>query len=157
MSEHQAQLYRIAFSYLKNETDALEAVQEVTYRAYMNIHKVKKSEYAKTWLIRIMMNYCLDELRKRGRAQVGLEGLKEPEAPSNLDVSDRLLLEDAVQQLDESYQLIILLKYFHDMTLSEVANSLGIPLGTVKTRLHKALELLRKDLSKGGAAHESYR
>jgi RNA polymerase sigma-70 factor (ECF subfamily) len=64
---YQEPMYRTAISYLKNEGDALEAVQEVTYRAYRNIKTVKESAYFKTWLIRIMMNYCQDVIKKSKR------------------------------------------------------------------------------------------
>jgi RNA polymerase sigma-70 factor, ECF subfamily len=144
ISEHKVQLYRMAFSYFKNEQDALDAVQEVTYRAYTKIHTVKKPEYAKTWLIRIMINYCLDELKKCQRsshltdhALIG-EGVKDP------DVLDLLMIQQAVQQLKEMDQTIITLKYFHQYTLTEIAESLERPIGTVKTQLHHALQALRE-------------
>ena len=65
MREMRSKRYRTALAYLKNEGDALEAVQEVTFRAYEKIHSLKKPEYAKTWLVRIMMNYCRDVLHKQ--------------------------------------------------------------------------------------------
>ena len=65
MHLHKVALYRTALSYLKNETDAIEAVQEVTVRAFTTIHTLRKPEYAKTWMIRIMMNYCNDVLKTR--------------------------------------------------------------------------------------------
>lgn len=67
MHSYQEALYRTAISYVKNEEDALEAVQEVTYRAYRSIKTVKEPAYFKTWLIRIMMNYCLDVLKRSNR------------------------------------------------------------------------------------------
>ena len=60
MDMHKITLYRTAFAFLKNEQDALEAVQEITVRAYKKIHTVKNPRYMKTWLIKIMMNYCQD-------------------------------------------------------------------------------------------------
>lgn len=144
IGEHKVQLYRTAFSYFRNEQDALEAVQEVTYRAYTKIHTVKKPEYAKTWLIRIMINYCLNEMKKRQRSlqfnnhEQNEVGVKDP------DILDFLLIQQAVQQLKENDQTIITLKYFHQYTLTEIAESLNRPLGTVKTQLHHALQTLRE-------------
>ena len=67
MHSYEEALYRAAISYLKNEGDALEAIQEVTYRAYRSIKTVKEPAYFKTWLIRIMMNYCQDVIKKSKR------------------------------------------------------------------------------------------
>jgi RNA polymerase sigma factor (sigma-70 family) len=64
MLQHKEQLYRIAYSYFKNQEDSLEAIQEVTYRAYKAVRKLKEPAYFTTWVVRIMMNYCTDELRK---------------------------------------------------------------------------------------------
>ena len=59
---YKIDLYKTALAYLRNEEDALEAIQEVTYRAYQNISNVRNKQYIKTWLIRIMINYCNDQL-----------------------------------------------------------------------------------------------
>lgn len=67
MQIHKIQLLKIALSYLRNEDDALEALQEVTFRAYQAVKKVKQPEYFSTWLIRIMLNYCHDQFKKKNR------------------------------------------------------------------------------------------
>lgn len=64
---YKMDLYKTALAYLRNEDDALEAVQEVTYRAYRHITTLKNKRYAKTWLIRIMINYCHDLFHNRQR------------------------------------------------------------------------------------------
>lgn len=143
IGEHKVQLYRTAFSYFKNEEDALDAVQEVTYRAFNKIHTVNKPEYAKTWLIRIMINYCMDELKKRKRLHVLTDQLLTVEGSKEPDIINLLMVQEALGQLKEMEQLIIHLKYFHQYTLTEIAESLGRPIGTIKTRLHHALQVLR--------------
>ncbi|WP_275887781.1 sigma-70 family RNA polymerase sigma factor [Bacillus sp. P14.5] len=65
MKIYKMQLYRIALSYFRNDQDALEAIQETTFRAYKGIGKLKKPSYFSTWLVRILLNYCNDELRKK--------------------------------------------------------------------------------------------
>lgn len=65
MKIHKIRLLKIAISYLQNEGEALEALQEVTFRAYRSIKKVKQPEYFSTWLIRIMINYCHDQIQKK--------------------------------------------------------------------------------------------
>lgn len=146
MMSYHNELYRTAWRYLKNEHDALDALQEVGYRAFRNFHKVKNPQYVKTWMIRIMINYCLDEMKRRKRV-VPVGSLSE-ETDQNCDCAVSLDIERYVQSLDEKYQLIIVLKYYHQYTLSEIAENLEIPLGTVKTRLNHSLELLRNQMQK---------
>lgn len=68
MASCQSELYRLAWRYLKNEHDALDALQEVSCRVYKHFYKVENPKYVKTWMIRIMINYCLDELKRQKKA-----------------------------------------------------------------------------------------
>lgn len=146
----QDQLYRIAFSYLKSEADALEAIQETTYRAYKNLRKLKNPKYFKTWLIRILINYCIDELKQRKRHPSLTEDFHGSE--TNID-PEALGLRQAVDKLDDRYRQIVMLKYFEGFTIREIADMLESPEGTIKTWLNRALTALRNDLGKDG---ESY-
>jgi RNA polymerase sigma-70 factor (ECF subfamily) len=67
MHEHKISLYKTALAYLKNKDEAIEAIQEVTFRAYQNIKTLREPSYVKTWLIRIMINYCQDYNKKNNR------------------------------------------------------------------------------------------
>lgn len=146
MVSYHKELYRTAWRYLKNEHDALDALQEVGYRAYKNFHKVKNPQYVKTWMIRIMINYCLNEMNRRKRV-IPVDSLSEKQGRDQ-DRAISLDVERYVQSLDEKYQLIIVLKYYHQYTLSEIAENLEIPIGTVKTRLNHGLGLLRNKMQK---------
>lgn len=151
LQEHKEPLYKTAYAYLKNQQDALEAIQEVTFRAYKSIRKLKEPRYAKTWLTRIMINYCVDECKHRKRAvpeQIEKIGTVEK------DESARIVIEEIVSTLDEKLQTVIILKYFQDFTLTEIAAILDRPEGTVKTWLHKGLAQLRKQLTKGEGRYE---
>lgn len=148
MTSYQDQLYKTAWRYLRDEQDALDAVQEISYRAYKNIHKVKQPKYVKTWLIRIMINYCLDEINRKKKT-VQVAAIYEDFKEEDKDAATKLDIENILQKLDEKYQLIITLKYYHQYTLTEIAESLDMPLGTVKTRLNRALEMLRLQMEKG--------
>lgn len=144
-------LYKTALSYLKNEEEALEAIQEVTYRAYKHIHKLRQPAYVKTWFIRIMINYCNDQLRRKKRVVVDHEvgdthGVSEDHSG--------LELNDAMQQLDERSREVLMLKYFHDLKIKEIASMMQRPEGTVKTWIHKALKHLRNMLEEGGDFYE---
>ncbi|NIK69199.1 sigma-70 family RNA polymerase sigma factor [Paenibacillus sp. BK720] len=154
ITQHKEKMYRIAYSYLKNETDALEAVQEATCRAYMQIRKLKEPEYFGSWLIRILMNYCADEAKRKTRRAYGQQAVAaalDPHAANGeSSLLERVMLESAVEQLDANYQKVIQLKYYHDLTITEIARTLQKPEGTIKTWLHKALGGLRQRLGKEG-------
>lgn len=140
-------LYRTAFSYLKNEGDALEAIQEVTYRAYKNIKTVKEPAYFKTWLIRIMMNYCLDVIKKTKR-----EVLEERIFITQGVTEDFTFLEveEALLNLSDYERELLHLKYFEDIKIKDIAIMWDTPEGTIKTRLHKALRALRAGFEEKG-------
>lgn len=143
MQLYKVDLYKTAFAYLKNSDDALEAIQEVTYRAYKGIRQVREESYVKTWLIRIMINYCNDQLKKKKREVLGEDLLQKhgiPEEHSGLEI------KDIIESLDDRSREILTLKYFHDLKIKEIAASMQCPEGTVKTWLNKALKALKGKL-----------
>jgi RNA polymerase sigma-70 factor (TIGR02954 family) len=144
---HKIDLYKTALSFLRNQEDALEAVQEVTYRAYKSIRTLKEATYFKTWLIRIMINYCNDQLKKSKRVVFNDELLKQQGITEKHDL---LELTDALDSLDDRSREILSLKYFHDMKIKEIAAAMRCPEGTVKTWLNKALKALRDKLETKG-------
>lgn len=146
MKEHKDSLYRTAWSHFKNEHEAIEAVQEVTVRAYRNIHTVREPQYMKTWLIRIMLNYCNDTLKKAKRFVI-----TEQVELQTMDNNDELLvLEEAMERLNDSSRRIVHLKYFQNATHKEIAYIERIPEGTVKSRLHYALKTMRSFFKERG-------
>lgn len=143
-------LYRTAYAFLKNDHDAIEAVQEITVRAYQKIHTVKDPSYLKTWLIRIMINYCQDQLRLKKR-YTSDEKVAEMESHANFSTIE---MEEALEKLTLAEQKLIHMMYFQDVKIKEIAAIERIPEGTVKSRLHKTLRTLRNFLSeKGGINH----
>ena len=150
MQLHKEALLRTAIVFLKNEADALEALQEVTYRAYKKIHTVREPAYVKTWMIRIMMNYCQDQLKKGKRFIITGEM---DETIGKEDVY-QLELAEALATLSPDEQQLVYLKYFQDVKIREIAELSNIPEGTVKSRLHKILRSLRGHFGdKGGMDH----
>ena len=144
---YKVDLYKTALAYLKNENDALEAIQEVTYRAYKNIHKIKKAEYAKTWLIRIMIHYCMDQLKGKKRVILNDDIIKQIESHDNHMV---LEIEQAMMKLDDRSREILTLMYFNDLKIKESAQVLDRPEGTIKTWLNQALKALRTHIEEKG-------
>ena len=135
-------LYAAAYAYLGSEADALEAVDEAVYRGLMSFKKLRQPEYFATWLMRILINVCKDELKRRKRT-VTLEELPE----SAIESFDALPLKDAVARLPRELREVVALHFFAELTLSETAQTLKIPQGTAATRLRRATALLRLELS----------
>lgn len=151
MKQHKEQLYRTAFLYLKNEADAVEAVQEVTFRAYRSMRKLKEPSYFSTYLIRIMLNYCNDQVKRQKKTMINDELAA---SASKSDSYEYMEIEEALSRLEEKYQKVITLKYVHDLKIKEIAEYMKCPESTVKTWLTKALSLLRQQLDeKGGNSH----
>lgn len=136
----KGKLYRTALLYLGNESAAVDAVDEAVYKGYLSCKRLKQPELFATWLTRILINVCNDELRRRKRLTIP-EELPETAA----EVYDTLPLRDAIDRLPQELRAVITLRYFADCTLSETADILGIPAGTVSTRQRKALALLRME------------
>lgn len=139
-------LYGIAYCYLKSEGDALEAIQEVTCRAYVRLNKLREPKYFYTWLVKILMNYCIDEQKKRKK----IIELKEAEESHEDRSIDAIVLQEALEKLQPKYKDVIILKYFQDMTSSDIARILECPEGTVKTWCARALKQLKTILGKEG-------
>lgn len=142
VQEMRGRLYRTAYLYLGNESDAMEAVDEAVYQALRGLKKLRQPQYFETWLTRILINECKKELRRRKRFVSG-EGLAETASPEMLD---HLPLQEAIRQLPEELRSVIVLRCFAGYTQAETALTLDIPQGTVATRQRRALELLRLEL-----------
>jgi RNA polymerase sigma factor (sigma-70 family) len=130
-------LYRIAFTYLKNEQDTLDVMQDLTYKALKKMHTVKQPEYARTWLIRVLINCCHDWL-KRNVKTIELNESHISEIPQYNELTTLL------NELSLSEQQLIYWKYFQQLKNNEIAAIHNIPEGTVKSRVHSILKKLRK-------------
>jgi len=142
LTESYEKYYRLAYSYLHNKEDALDAVQESAYRAIRDCGKVKEREYLATWIYRIVINVSLDILRRQ-RKETPVEEL--PEVPVEDSYSESNLTE-FLKQLDDKSRTVILLRYFEDLKLEDIADIVGENLNTVKARLYRALKKLRLNL-----------
>lgn len=147
MKIHKIRLLKIAISYLKNEGEALEALQEVTFRAYRSIKKVKQPEYFSTWLIRIMINYCHDQIQKK--KQMTDTSLLDNIAET-VNYNQPLEIEEALEKIDTRCREVIILKYYHDLKIKDIADILESPESTIKTWLYKGLKELRNQLDERG-------
>lgn len=135
-------LYRTARLYLGGDTPALDAVDEAVYKGFRACRSLRKPEFFTTWLTRILLNVCVDELRRR-RRETAMEDLPETAQES----FDALPLREAVARLPGELRAVVVLRYFTGLTLAETAQTLDIPQGTVVTRQRRALSFLRLELS----------
>lgn len=141
LSGEQRKLYSIAYSYLRNEADALEIVQEASCKAWMKRKKLKDEQSFAPWLIRITINCCMDELRRKKRV-FPVDSMQD-EAAQEMKSNDRIDLERAMDRMKKKYRHVVMLKYYQDMTAAEIAKVLKRPEGTIKTWLREGLKQLR--------------
>ena len=140
--ENYDKYYRLAYSYMKSEQDALDVVQESAYKAIRDCGQVKEQRYTGTWLYRIVVNTALDALRRRGR-EVALEEWQENSwQPSYAGLE----LWEILDRLDEKERTVVVLRYFHDLKLEDIAGILGENVNTVKARLYRTLKKMRMEL-----------
>ncbi|MGG4456187.1 sigma-70 family RNA polymerase sigma factor [Brevibacillus porteri] len=147
IEEQQDRLYRIAYSYVRQEMDAEDVVHETIYRALVGLPKLRQPQFFTTWLTRILMNCAMTALNKRQRLVVDDRCFEELQQVSVTEHDDRIDLLAAVDQLEPRQRQVIAFKYWQDMTIEEIANLLRMPSGTVKTILHRGLKALRKNYS----------
>lgn len=134
----KARLYRTAYLYLGSEAYALDAVDEAVYQGLLHYKSLRQPEYFTTWMTRILINVCNNELRRR-RREVTMAELPDTAA----EAYDSLPLRQAVERLPRELRAVVALRYFSGYTIAETAEALSIPAGTVSTRQRKALSLLR--------------
>jgi len=140
--------YRIAGLLLGNAQDAEDATQDALLRAWRSAGSLRDPARFDAWFDRILVNGCRDWVRRRSRVRfIGLDG-QAPEASS--DPFGVLLERDAVLRrltvLDDDLRLVVVLHYWGDLRLEDLAERVGWPDGTVKSRLNRALANMREDL-----------
>ncbi|MBO4927008.1 MAG: RNA polymerase sigma factor [Clostridiales bacterium] len=138
-------MFAIAFSYFKSESMAIDMVDEAVYKGFLKKRSLRQEEFFETWLIRILMNTCATHYKKESRHRSYEEFVVEHSSELELN-TQKLELMDAVSRLPEDLRKIITIKYFGGYTNQEIASTLKIPMGTVASRIRRALELLRTDL-----------
>ncbi|CEP79810.1 sigma-70 family RNA polymerase sigma factor [Paraclostridium sordellii] len=140
--ENQERFYKIAYSYVKNEDDALDIVHDAICKALQKIDTLKDIEVVKTWFYKILVNSAIDYIRKNNKyVSLSQEDMIN-EKVSN-DIYSDIDLEQALDRLPEEYKSIIMLRYFEDMKIEEIANVLQQNINTVKTKLYKGLRRLK--------------
>jgi len=140
--EAEGTLYRVAMSILKNDEDCADAVQEAILLAYGKLHTLREERYFKTWLCRILIRVCHRMARERKRL-VRLEEYMEAAPAEETRCPD---LYTAIMELDADLRLVVTLHYVEGFKTAEIARMLGVPEGTVKSRLSRARRALKSVL-----------
>lgn len=140
---HKESIYRLAFSYVKNADDALDIVQESIYKAISSKDSLKNPNYIKTWFCRIIVNTSLDLIRKQKKLVVADEEILSGYDTGAIDNYQNIDLQRALESLPDNYRSVIVLRYFEDLKIEEIAEILNENVNTVKTHLYKSLKKLR--------------
>ena len=146
--EQYNQYYRLAYSYVHNEADANDIVQNGAYRALRSANTLQQLEYAKTWIYRIMLNEIFRYTKQT--KDISYEALQEEKQKETEYVEDSykdIDLERALDELPEKDKAIIVLRFFEDKTLEEIAQILEENISTIKSRLYRSMKKLKILLS----------
>lgn len=158
---YKDKIYHLGYRMLNQKQEAEDIVQETFLRVYTNLDRYDENQKFSTWIYRIATNLCIDRLRKRkpsysidaemtdGEGTVWQAMLASHEAgpEEELILSEtQQNIRNAIQTLPDKYKTVVILRYLHDMSLQEIGDVLEMPVTTVKTRVHRGREYLRKKL-----------
>ena len=142
---NKKQLYWLAYSYVKNEQDALDIVQESIQKSMRYYDQLLEKEKLKSWFYKIVVNTSLDFLKKNRNLPTEDDTLLFL-SPSQEDHYENVDLKQALSTLPTKYREVVILRFFEDMKIEEISYVLNENTNTIKTRLYKALKLLRIEL-----------
>jgi RNA polymerase sigma-70 factor (ECF subfamily) len=158
---YKDKIYHLGYRMLNQKQEAEDVVQETFLRVYTNLEKYDENQKFSTWIYRIATNLCIDRLRKRKPSYSIDAEMTDGEgtdwhamlASNDAGPDEELILSEtqqnireAIQTLPDKYKTVVILRYLHDMSLQEISDVLEMPVTTVKTRVHRGREFLRKKL-----------
>lgn len=161
---HYRRIYSLTYRMVRSEQDAADLTQETFVRIYKALPRLREGAAAGAWVRRIATNLCLDHLRRRNAApptsSIDAQISTESDTPSTFEIVDpsgeperlfstaesRRILQKAVNSLQEDYRVVIVLHHMEDIRVEEIAESLGVPAGTIKSRLSRARKELKRKL-----------
>lgn len=143
------QYYRLAYNYVHNEADACDIVQNGAYKALRSSDTLQNPEFAETWIYRIMLNECFRYFKQTQPLSYETVFEEETKAEYSKDSETSIDLQRALDTLPKKEKAIVVLKYFEDKTLEEIATILDENVNTVKSKLYRSIKKLRGVLSDG--------
>lgn len=153
VQRHQRHVFNLSWRMLQDDEDAGEITQEVFLAAWQGLPAFRGAARFSTWLYRITYHCCLRQLERRQRersvhAVIQAEQiLEDKQAEDLLEIRDRqAIVREQLEQLPTRYRVVLILRHFQEMTYEEMATRLSMPVGTIKTHLFRARNLLKKRL-----------
>ncbi len=147
--ENQNKFYRLAYSYVRNQEDALDAVQNAVCKALEKSCTLRNENAMKTWFYSILVNECLSILNAKKQTMLtNTDTAVEPSyEEKGFELQDEM--HEKINQLDEPERSIIRLRFFEELSLSEIAEVLQMNLSTVKSKLYRSLEKMKVVVTEG--------
>ena len=146
IKENQNKLYKIAYTYTKNQDLALDIVQETVTKALENIHKLKQEEFVKTWFYRILINEALQTVKKNKKIIEYELVENETSTQNNEDnIVENIDIYNRIEKLNDKLKTVIILRFFENLKIEEIAVITNTNTNTVKSRLYKGLNEIKKD------------
>ncbi|MFZ5352139.1 MAG: RNA polymerase sigma factor [Bacillota bacterium] len=158
--QYERYLYKLCFSYVQNEQDALDIMQEVYIKIFKNIGRFELSMPFHPWLRRIAVNSCINHRRTMKYNTVSLNSSSdehqslEEQLAADTDIEKHIenldmerIIKSHLDTISPKHRMVIILRYYEDMSYEEIAEMLEIPLGTVKTDLYRARNILKSRLA----------
>lgn len=149
--ENYNQYYRLAYRYVHNEEDAFDIVQNGACKAIKSCHTLRQPEYAGTWVYRIMLNECFQQLRQP--KFLSYDAMQDADCAETGWMEDSYAnvdLQRAVDALPDREKAVVIMKYYEEKKLEEIAYILDESVNTVKSRLYRCMKKLRRTLSEEG-------
>lgn len=141
----QSKLYSIAFNRLKNEADALDAIQETIIATYKNLSKLEKIDSFESWVISILINECNKIYNKNKKIIYSdIEEFKNIKELYPQNINDDLFFKDLIKHLNEKEQIIMILYYKNDYSIEKISSILKIKMNTIKSILKRSKSKIKK-------------
>lgn len=159
IKDYQVYAYNIAYRMMGNEEDAKDITQEALIKVYKSIHKFKETSSFSTWLYRIVMNTCKDELKKRKEATVSLDKeIETDDGTISREIGDERLnpstivernevsqlVQEAISELPDANRMVVVLRDIQGLSYEEISQVIKEPIGTVKSRISRGRNQLKK-------------
>lgn len=143
--KHIDYLYRIAYTTLRNENNIEDAIQNTILKSFEKIHTLRKEEFFKTWITKILMNECRNLMRKEKKI-IYLEEIERAEDEYVQEKEIKLDIKEVLKHLSNEYREVINYYYIQEKKISEISKILKVPEGTVKSRLSRARKIMAEML-----------
>lgn len=148
---YEKSMYALAFSIVKNESDAGEVISEAIYRAYKNRDSLKNNKAFQSWILRIVHNTAVEMIRKNSKI-IPIEKIPDiPDSSTAHEITEKLALRSAVESLKQPYRTVIVLFYYENLSAFQIAQITSTNVVTVKKQLSRArkilLDILKEDFT----------